>query len=74
MSGNEISGSAIPPPPGITPNLVNPSDHTKESIILHTVCLTLVTIAVGIRLYTRALITRKIGADDCKKIPLIEHK
>lgn len=65
MSGAEIGGGAIPAPPGVTPNLINPVDHTKQNIILHTICLVLITTAITVRLYTRAFITRKLGADDC---------
>ena len=49
------------PPSGVTPNLINPPNHTKELIIQHSICLTLVTLAIGIRLYTRAVITHSLG-------------
>jgi hypothetical protein len=54
-------------PPGIKPNYVDPPDHKKQTIILQSIVLTLVTAFTGIRIYTRAFITRKLGADDCKK-------
>lgn len=66
MSGNEVGGGAIPAPPGVSANLVNPPDHTRDFIILHTICVALVTTAVGVRFFTRALITRKVGLDDCE--------
>ena len=65
MSGAEIGGGAISAPPGVTPNLINPVDHTKQNIILHTICLVLITTAITVRLYTRGFITRKLGADNC---------
>lgn len=38
----------------------------NERIALHSVVLALATIAVFMRLYTRAVITKKFGLDDCK--------
>ena len=38
----------------------------NERIALHSVVLALMTIAVFVRLYTRAIITKKVGLDDCK--------
>ncbi|KAL6836946.1 GPCR, PTH11-type [Trichoderma camerunense] len=56
---------SIPPPPGVEPNFINPYDHMTENIALHTVLLTLTTLAVGMRLYTRLRITKaKLGVDD----------
>lgn len=58
---------SIPPPPGVEPNFIDPYDHMTENIALHTVLLTLTTLAVGMRLYTRLRITKaKLGVDDCK--------
>jgi len=69
MSGNELGPGAVPAPPGITANFANPPDHTKEVLIQQTICMALATLAVGIRLFARARITRNIGWDDCKKMP-----
>ncbi|KAF3482730.1 putative Integral membrane protein Pth11-like [Arthroderma uncinatum] len=56
---------AIPPPPGVTPNIVDPPSQWNGNIALHTVCLTLATTAVAMRIYTRTIITRtKMGVDD----------
>ncbi|EFE32412.1 integral membrane protein Pth11-like, putative [Trichophyton benhamiae CBS 112371] len=57
---------AIPPPPGVTPNIIDPPSQRSGNIALHTVCLTLATAAVAMRVYTRTIVTRtKMGADDC---------
>jgi hypothetical protein len=57
---------AIPPPPGIEPNIVNPATQLKANIGLHIVCLTLVTSSVAIRVYMRVIITKApFGLDDC---------
>ncbi|KAM5447045.1 hypothetical protein MaudCBS49596_006226 [Microsporum audouinii] len=56
---------AIPPPPGVTPNIIDPPSQWAGNIALHTVCLTLATAAVAMRVYTRTLITRtRMGVDD----------
>ncbi|EGE08775.1 hypothetical protein TEQG_08818 [Trichophyton equinum CBS 127.97] len=57
---------AIPPPPGVTPNIIDPPSQLSGNIALHTVCLTLATAAVAMRVYTRTVVTRtNMGADDC---------
>ncbi|OAL72538.1 hypothetical protein A7D00_3540 [Trichophyton violaceum] len=56
---------AIPPPPGVTPNIIDPPSQLSGNIALHTVCLTLATAAVAMRVYTRTVVTcTKMGADD----------
>ncbi|KAI1798756.1 hypothetical protein F4811DRAFT_566168 [Daldinia bambusicola] len=56
---------AMPPPPGVEPNLVDPPSQMKQNIALHTVCLTLATLSVGVRLYTRMrLAGGKLGIED----------
>ncbi|KAK2849620.1 hypothetical protein FQN49_005575 [Arthroderma sp. PD_2] len=56
---------AIPPPPGVTPNIIDPPSQMNGNIALHTVCLTLATSAVAMRIYTRTFVTRtKMGVDD----------
>jgi hypothetical protein len=58
--------SAIPPPPGVKPNIVDPKGQLDANTALHTICLTLVTSVVAIRLYTRIAITKaSLGLDDC---------
>ena len=58
---------SMPPPPGVEPNFIDPYDHMKENIALHSVLLTITTLAVGMRLYTRSIITKaKLGVDDCE--------
>jgi hypothetical protein len=56
----------IPPPPGIEPNFQDPPNQLHANIAVHTVFLTLTTLSVAVRLYTRTVITKAaIGADDC---------
>jgi hypothetical protein len=57
---------AVPPPPGVVPNFNNPDNYKHHNIVLHTVVLTITSVAVLVRLYTRAIIKKKFGVDDCE--------
>lgn len=58
---------SLSPPKGVEPNFVNPENQLDSNIALHTVCLTLATAAVTMRLYTRGFIIRvPLGVDDCE--------
>ncbi|RDL31332.1 uncharacterized protein BP5553_09541 [Venustampulla echinocandica] len=59
----KIIGS-LPPPPGVVPNFIDPPDQTTSLVIVHAICLFLVTCCVAMRLYTRQFITGKYGWDD----------
>ncbi|KAK5633635.1 hypothetical protein RRF57_009349 [Xylaria bambusicola] len=60
-------GGALPPPPGIVPDFVNPPSQRDGNIALHTVLLSIVTIFVSIRIYTRIWITKlSLGLEDCQ--------
>ncbi|KAI1139407.1 hypothetical protein F5Y05DRAFT_425016 [Hypoxylon sp. FL0543] len=48
----EYSG-AVQPPPGVEPNFIDPPSQQRGNIALHTVCLTLATAAVAMRLCIR---------------------
>lgn len=61
---------AMPPPPGEQANFTNPSNQSRNTIALHTVCLTLVILCVVMRIYTRSFISRQLGLDDCKILSL----
>ena len=60
---------ALPPPPGIEPNFIDPPSQQNGNIALHTVLLSLATIFVSIRIYTRIWITKlDLGVEDCQFI------
>lgn len=68
MNSSESYPGVLPPPDGFEANIVNPS-HTQmpNNIALHTVCLTLITLFVAMRIYTRWIIIKvALGVDDCK--------
>ena len=54
---------ALPPPPGITPNFVNPPNLRAPA--WSALQLVLATIAVAVRLYTKRFIVRRMLAEDC---------
>lgn len=55
---------ALAPPPGVTPNFATPENLSyPEMAILQLVVTTLV---VGLRLYTKGVILRKVMSEDCK--------
>lgn len=55
----------MPAPPGLRANFVDPPWNGKSLEILGIVCLIVSTIFVVMRLYTRFVILRKVGLDDC---------
>ena len=59
----------VPPPPGVTANLVDPVSRERASIALHSTFLTLITFFLAMRIYTRKFISRWIGWDDCNDHP-----
>ncbi|KAI1875018.1 hypothetical protein JX265_003703 [Neoarthrinium moseri] len=69
---SQWSQGVVPPPEGVTPNLVNPPNQLEKNIAIHAVFLTLSTLSVVMRLYTRIHVSRvKLGADDCRHSNLV---
>ncbi len=63
----------LQPPPGVSPNFVNPENYQNKIIASYTVFLTIATIFTAARLYTRAVIVKSIAWEDCKySLPLPE--
>ncbi|RAH43285.1 uncharacterized protein BO95DRAFT_516527 [Aspergillus brunneoviolaceus CBS 621.78] len=55
----------LQPPDGEESNLIDPVNQLGNNIALHTVCLTLATAGVAIRIYTRVgILKSKLGLDD----------
>lgn len=56
---------AAPPPPGVTPNLENPSDQGHNANIVGlSVCISFATIFYFMRVYVKLRITRRIFLED----------
>lgn len=59
---------AMKPPPGVTPNFINPPSIGNTIIVVNVVFLTLMLGFVILRIYTKGVLTRSLGWDDCKQI------
>ena len=53
------------PPPGVTSDFVHPYSLQKYNVITLSVCMTVSTLFVAMRLYTNARITRTLNWEDC---------
>ncbi|KAF2179729.1 hypothetical protein K469DRAFT_753809 [Zopfia rhizophila CBS 207.26] len=58
LSRRSNIGGILPPPPGITPNFVDPPSRATELIVAQVVFTLLSTVIVAIRVYTALAITR----------------
>lgn len=67
---------AVPPPPGVLFDFNNPDNYKSENIIMHSIILSIITIMVAIRLYTRGVMKKSMGIDDCEylKRPLGQRR
>ena len=64
-----MNDSNIPvaaPPPGAISNFSDPKTQSTNLIVLNTVFLSLMSMVVGIRLYSRAFLLHALGWDDCR--------
>lgn len=59
---------ALAVPPGLTHNFVNPSDLETEFYIVMILCLTISSLVVCMRMWTKARLIRKFGREDCKEL------
>lgn len=69
----ELAGQApldrlpgLKPPPGVTPNFVNPDNYQGSIIAIIVICLTPATIVTAVRVYTKLVIIKSFGLEDCK--------
>src|SRR3954471_19706272 len=71
-----LNSPARPPPPGITPNFVNPPTRNVEGGTAVGVCIFLVAATGLVRVYSKWL-TRRMGVEDCAFVvssPPIDNK
>ena len=61
-----LNGPAGRPPAGIQPNFVDPANLDTVIYFTKAIALTVVTLAIFIRIYTRHILLRSMGYDDCK--------
>lgn len=55
----------LPPPPGIEADLNAPNTNGTAYIIVAVIGIFFATVFVVVRLYTKAILTRSLGWDDC---------
>lgn len=60
-----LNGPASAPPPGVQSNFDDPANLNTIIYITKRLALTLTTLAVFIRVYTRHVLIRSMGYDDC---------
>lgn len=58
------------PPPGVKPNLENPSNLDLIASLTLSLCTFFVSITVLSRFYTKAVLIRSIASEDCKSVSL----
>ena len=56
---------AVPPPQGLSSNLINPYSTNSHLIVTYSVCLTVVILSVAIRTFTKAYVLREMRVEDC---------
>lgn len=54
----------IRPPPGVVANLTDPESRERYDVLVQTICFTLSTLLVSIRIYTKTIVLRSPGWDD----------
>lgn len=57
---------ALPPPHGVTSNFEHPVSQAKALIVINALCITLMLLILGIRVYTKHCIAHSLGWDDCE--------
>lgn len=57
---------ALAPPPGVTSNFVNPESLLTYVIVTIALCLTLTTVTIGLRIFTKVHIAKAMHWDDCE--------
>ena len=63
---NTIEG-ALPPPPGIIPNFAHPDKTVwTASVVTQVLCLVIVGMLMGLRIYVRTSVMNNFGKDDCR--------
>lgn len=63
-----LDGPALAPPPGEISDLVDPPNEKTLMVAVITTSVTLSTIAICLRMYTKARIIRRLVSADCMSI------
>lgn len=69
-----LEGPGLQPPPGVLPDFIHPQSQSAANLACNILCLTVATLCVAIRLYTRFVITRSHGWEDCEFYVALEQR
>ena len=61
-----LNGPALTPPPGVISNFHNPPNLDVYIHLTLTLCLVLASLAFFTRMYTKMVLLRFVGYEDCK--------
>lgn len=61
-----LQGPALGPPPGVVPNLIDPPNSNDWYVAVLVTCVTISTIALCARMYTKHVILKSRGWEDCE--------
>ena len=61
-----LNGPALHPPPGVTPELDHPPSSSTETAAVLIVCLSIASVAVLMRVFTKTRIIRQVTFADCE--------
>ena len=59
----------LPPPPGVTPNFENPESVSGQAHLVFVMCLVFSTLFVMLRMFTRLILFKTHGWEDCEWLP-----
>lgn len=62
----KLNGPAMAPPPGVTPNFIDPPNLRHIVVLVLTLCMSFSTVAILMRMYTKLFILRKTAFEDCR--------
>lgn len=63
---------ALAPPAGVVSNFVDPFTFYPWILAIGIISMVLMTLAVAIRIYTKAVILRAMKHEDCRFLPIIQ--
>lgn len=66
VTNGEKPVGGLAPPPGVTPNFINPMNNQKLAFVVGGIGLALSTTCVWIRMWTKSRITKHTEWEDCK--------
>lgn len=71
-----LEGPGLKPPPNVIPNLINPPTKQNINLLCQVTCLTLSSVFVLIRMYTKIYVMRTHGWEDgmLYRIIVLRHR